>query len=63
MKTRKIQKTFEEDTEMWIVLDAVDDVIWAYSYNTQPRDLAEIESRLSNKIKVIIEIYGEEKPF
>ena len=63
MKTKKIQRTFYEDDEMSIVMNAIDEIIWAYVYQTQPRDPAEIESRLSNKVKVTFEIYGEQKPF
>lgn len=55
-KTSKIQRTFCEDTELGIVLNWVDEIVWSHSYQTQPRDPADIESRLSNKIRVKIEI-------
>jgi len=50
----KIQKTFYEDDEISIVMNWIDGVIWSHTYQTQPRDPAEIENRLSNKIKIII---------
>ena len=56
--TRKIQKTFYEDDEISIPVNWIDNTIWAHTYNYEPRDPAEFETRLSNKIKVTIEIYN-----
>ena len=52
----KIQKTFEEDTDLGDVLIWVNDMIYVQTYETHPRDPAEIEVRLAKKIKIIIEI-------
>lgn len=57
----KIQKTFYEDTELGIILNWIDEVIWNHAYTTQPRDPADMQSMLSNKIKITVEIYGEDK--
>ena len=56
--TRKISKTFYKDDEISIPVNWIDNIIWAYTYNYEPRDPAEFETRLSNKIKVTIEIYN-----
>lgn len=53
----KIQKTFYEDDDVSNPFVWIDEVIWAHVYTTTPRDPAEQESRLSNKIKITIEIY------
>lgn len=70
--THKIQKTFYEDDEISIPVNWIDNIIWAHTYNYEPRDPAEdvikaeisyFETRLSNKIKITIEIFGEEEAF
>lgn len=60
MKT-KVWKYFNEDTEISIPVNWIDNVIWAHTYNYEPIDPAEFETRLSNKIKVTIEIITEEE--
>jgi hypothetical protein len=60
MKTR-VWKNFYADTEISIPINWIDEVIWAHTYNHEPADPAEFETRLSNKIKVTIEIYNEDE--
>lgn len=56
---KRIQRTFTEDTEMSIVMNAIDEIIWAYTYNVEVINPAESESRLSNKVKITFEISEE----
>ena len=56
----KIQKTFEEDTEVGDVLNWVDEVVWAHVRTRENRDSAEWQYITSNKIKITIEVYGEQ---
>jgi len=61
--TRKFQKTFYEDDEVGLTLDWIDNLIWNHTYTTEPAKPFEVETRLSNKIKITIEIFDEEKAF
>lgn len=63
MNKRKIQRTFAEDTEMSIVMNEIDSIMYAHSYEVDSKDPAEMEMRLSNKVKITFEITGEIKPF
>lgn len=55
----KIRKTFEQGRDVADILNWFDDIIWAHVEQTEPRDPAEIEYFIANKIKVTIEIYNE----
>lgn len=56
----KVWKNFYTDTEISIPLTWIDEVIWAHTYHNEPSDPAEFETRLSNKIKVTIEIFSDD---
>jgi len=57
----KVQKTFQEDEDMSVVMNWIDGAVWSHTYETKPRDPAEIECRLSKKIKITVEVFGEDK--
>jgi len=57
----KTQRTFHEDVDMSIVMNWIDGAVWLHTYQTTPRDPAEIECRLSKKIKITVEVFGEDK--
>ena len=56
----KIQKTFKEGDEVSIPINWVCDTIWAYVDEFGSRDPAEVRYELSNKIKITVELYGED---
>jgi hypothetical protein len=58
---RKLQKIFYEDDDLINPIAWVDEILWAHSTYIPNRDPAEVNSILANKVKITIEIYGEEQ--
>ena len=56
----KVQKTFQEGEEPQNLLAWVDNIIWSHLDMIDNRDPAEVRYELSNKIKITIELYGED---
>ena len=54
-------KTFQEGDDVAEPLNWIEARVWAYTETIKTRDPADWEYRLANKIKITIEIYGEEQ--
>ena len=56
----KLQKTFQEGDDVTIPMNWIDGIVWAHVDIISSRDPADEKYELANKIKITIEIYGED---
>jgi len=57
----KLQKTFQEGDDVSEPLNWVSNLIWEHIDIISNRDPAEVKYELSNKIKITIEVYRDDK--